>query len=274
MARRTLRVALDQGTGRSGDPADALARLSDRARAAADAGADLLVGPEMSLTGYNIGADVARLAEPADGRLAAQVARIAADTGVAIVHGFPERDGDAVYNTVLLTGPDGERLAAYRKTHLFGDLDRDAFTPGDTPVVQADLGGVRLGLLVCYDVEFPEPVRAHALAGTELLVVPTALMLPYTDVPERIVPVRALENQIHLAYVNRCDTEGDLRYAGRSALIAPDGTETLRAGADEELLVGDVDLGAIARAREGQSYLDDRRPGLYGSLGRDRALAP
>ena len=269
MARRTLRVALDQGTGRSGDPADALARLSDRARTAADAGADLLIGPEMSLTGYNIGESTARMAEPADGPFAERVACIAADTGIAIVHGFPERDGGKIYNTVLLTGPDGGRLASYRKTHLFGDLDRGTFTPGDTPVVQADLGGVRLGLLICYDVEFPEPVRAHALAGTELLVVPTALMLPYTEVPDRIVPVRALENRIHLAYVNRCDTEGDLRYAGRSALIAPDGTQTLRAGPSEELLIGNVDAADIARAREEQSYLDDRRPGLYGSLIRD-----
>ncbi|MDE3721214.1 carbon-nitrogen hydrolase family protein [Nocardiopsis sp. N85] len=265
MAPRTLRAALDQGTGHSGDTAHALRRLADRARTAAAGGADLLIGPEMSLTGYNIGDDVGRLAEAVDGPLAQAVSEIAADTGVAIVHGFPERDGDAVYNTVRLVDGAGTHLAAYRKTHLFGDLDRDAFTPGDVPVVQADLAGVRLGLLVCYDVEFPEPVRAHALAGTELLIVPTALMRPFLDVPNRIVPVRALENQIHLAYVNRCDTEGDLRYAGLSALIAPDGSETLRAGADEELLIGDVDPGAIGRAREEQSYLDDRRPELYGA---------
>ena len=263
-----LRVALDQGTGRSGDPASSLQRLRERAREAADEGATLLVTPEMSLTGYNIGSRVRDLAEPADGPLLAEVSRIAADTGVAIVHGFPElADGD-VYNAVRLVDATGASRALYRKTHLFGDLDRSAFAPGDTPVVQADLHGVRLGLLVCYDVEFPEPVRAHALAGTELLVVPTALMLPFTDVPERVVPVRALENQIHLAYVNRCDTEGALRYAGRSALIAPDGSETLRAGPGEELLVGDADLGAIARAREEQSYLDDRRPDLYGPLSR------
>ncbi|WP_159940819.1 MULTISPECIES: carbon-nitrogen hydrolase family protein [unclassified Nocardiopsis] len=267
MARGPLRVALDQGSGHSGDPADALDRLAERAREAAEAGARLLVGPEMSLTGYNIGAPaLARLAEPADGPLSRAVAAIAADTGVAIVHGFPERAGDAVYNAVQLVDAAGARLATYRKAHLFGDLDRGAFTPGPEPVVQADLGGLRVGLLVCYDVEFPEAVRAHALAGTELLVVPTALMLPFTEVPERIVPVRALENQLHLAYVNRCDTEGDLRYAGRSALIAPDGSELLRAGAEEELLVGEVDPEALARVRAEQSYLCDRRPDLYRAL--------
>ncbi|WP_150238910.1 carbon-nitrogen hydrolase family protein [Nocardiopsis quinghaiensis] len=267
MTRGPLRVALDQGTGHSGDPADALDRLADRAAAAAGAGARLLVGPEMSLTGYNLGPGaLAALAEPADGPLGEAVAAIAADTGVAIVHGFPERADGTVYNSVQLVDATGTRLATYRKTHLFGDLDRGAFTAGADPVVQADLGGVRVGLLVCYDVEFPEAVRAHALAGTELLVVPTALMLPFTEVPERIVPVRALENQLHLAYVNRCDTEGNLRYAGRSVLLAPDGSETLRAGSGEQLLVGDVDPDAVARVRREQSYLGDRRPDLYRTL--------
>ncbi|RKS05206.1 putative amidohydrolase [Nocardiopsis sp. Huas11] len=268
MSDRTLRVALDQGTAPGSDTAAALVRLADRAAAAAAAGADLLVGPEMSMTGYNIGADTARLAEPADGPLGSAVAAIAAEAGVAIVYGFPERADGTVYNTVRLVGADGTPRAAYRKTHLFGDLDRGAFTAGSEPVVQVELGGLRLGLLVCYDVEFPETVRAHALAGTELLVVPTALMHPFTDVATRVVPVRALENQIHLAYVNRCDTEGDLRYAGLSALVAPDGTDTLRAGPDEELLVGDVDPDALARARRDQSYLADRRPELYAPLTR------
>lgn len=267
MTRAPLRVALDQGSGRSGDVADALGRLADTAARAAASGARLLVGPEMSLTGYNLGpAALDRLAEPADGPLAKAVARIAATTGVAIVYGFPERADGVVYDTVQLVDAAGARPAAYRKTHLFGRLDRDVFAPGADAVVQADLDGVRLGFLVCYDVEFPEAVRAHALAGTELLVVPTALMLPFTEVPERVVPVRALENQLHLAYVNRCDTEGDLRYAGLSTLVAPDGTETLRAGAGERLLVGDVDPGAVARARRELSYLDDRRPDLYAAL--------
>ncbi|MCY9785418.1 carbon-nitrogen hydrolase family protein [Nocardiopsis sp. EMB25] len=266
MTRRHLRVALDQGTGRSGDTASSLARLADRARAAADEGADLLVGPEMSMTGYALGAEVTRLAEPADGPLSEAVARVAADTGVAIAYGFPERADGRVYNTVRLVGGDGAPLALYRKSHLFGDLDRDMYAPGDTPVVQAHLNGVRLGFLICYDVEFPETVRAHALAGTELLVVPTALMHPNVRVPTLLVPARAMENQLYLAYVNRCDAEGDLDYMGLSALIGPDGAELLRAGPGEELLVADVDPDATADLLAEQSYLDDRRPDLYGSL--------
>lgn len=258
-----LRVALDQGTGYSGDTGSSLDRLRDRARAAAADGATLLVTPEMSMTGYNIGPEVERLAEPADGPLFDAVSRIAADTGVAIVYGFPERADGNVYNAVRLVDATGASRALYRKTHLFGDLDRDHFSAGDDLVVQVDLGGHRVGLLVCYDVEFPEAVRAHALAGTTFLVVPTALMSPNTSVATLLVPARAMENQIHLAYVNRCDTEGDLEYVGLSTLVGPDGTELLRAGPTEALLVGDVDPIATEASRAELSYLGDRRPGLY-----------
>ncbi|GAB3699438.1 carbon-nitrogen hydrolase family protein [Nocardiopsis oceani] len=258
-----LRVALDQGTGRSGDTADALDRLRDRARVAAAHGAALLVSPEMSLTGYNIGPEVDRLAEPADGPLFDAVSRIAADTGLAIVYGFAERADGNVYNAVQLVDATGSSQALYRKAHLYGGLDRDLFSPGSELVVQADIGGHRLGFLICYDVEFPEAVRAHALAGTTFLVVPTALMGPNTSVATLLAPARAMENQIHLAYVNRCDTEGDLDYVGLSALVGPDGTELLRAGPTEALLVGDVDPAAAEETRSELSYLGDRRPDLY-----------
>ncbi|MEU3017907.1 MULTISPECIES: carbon-nitrogen hydrolase family protein [unclassified Nocardiopsis] len=262
-----LRVALDQGTGRSGDPASSLRRLRERARAAADRGAALLVTPEMSLTGYNIGDRLRELAEPADGPLFAEVSRIASDTGVAVVYGFPELDGGDVYNAVRLVDATGVSRALYRKTHLFGALDRDHFRAGDDLVVQADLDGHRIGLLVCYDVEFPETVRAHARAGTTLLVVPTALMAPTTSVATLLVPARAMENQIHLAYANRCDAEGDLDYVGLSALVGPDGAELLRAGAAEALLVGEVHPADVAASRSELSYLGDRRTDLYPAPG-------
>ncbi|HJE59768.1 MAG TPA: carbon-nitrogen hydrolase family protein [Nocardiopsis listeri] len=259
-----LRVALDQGTGRSGDTDSALTRLHESARAAAAEGATLLVTPEMSLTGYNIGERVRELAEPADGRLFEAVARIAGDTGVAVVYGFAELADGRVYNAVRLVDTDGVSRALYRKTHLFGDLDRNLFDPGEELVVQADLDGHRLGFIVCYDVEFPEIVRAHAMAGTTLLIVPTALMAPTTSVATLLVPARAMENQIHLAYVNRCDAEGGLDYVGLSTLVGPDGAELLRAGPTEELLVGDVEPTAVETVRAEQFYLRDRRTDLYG----------
>ncbi|MFD7236921.1 carbon-nitrogen hydrolase family protein [Streptomyces syringium] len=265
-----LRIALYQGpSGVPTSTADSLAALDGAARRATAAGARLLLTNELYLTGYALGDAVRDLAEPADGPGARAVARIAAEHGLAIGYGYPERDGTdpaVIFNSLQLIGPDGERLANYRKTHLFGDFETTFFRPGDEPVVQADFAGLRLGLLICYDVEFPEPVRAHALAGTELLLTPTALMRPYEIVPQTIVPARAWESQLYIAYANRCGIEGDFSFAGLSCLAAPDGTVRARAGADEDLIVADVDPALLKASRAENTYLSDRRPELYGRL--------
>ncbi|WP_103503559.1 carbon-nitrogen hydrolase family protein, partial [Streptomyces sp. SM14] len=234
----------------------------------AEAGARLLITPELSLTGYALGAAVADRAEPGDGPAAREVGRIAAEYGLAVVHGYPERSPESgvVHNTVQLTGPDGRTLARYRKTHLYGGYEREAFTAGDEPVVQAELDGLRIGLLVCYDVEFPEAARAHALAGTDLLAVPTALMRPYDFVATTLVPARAWESQLYVAYANRCGREGEFDFTGLSCLAAPDGTVPARAGEDGQLLVADVDPAALAASRAANPYLADRRPELYTTL--------
>ncbi|WP_217566316.1 carbon-nitrogen hydrolase family protein [Streptomyces sp. GbtcB7] len=261
-----MRTALLQSSGRPGSVVENLKVLDEAAGRAAAAGAGLVAAPEMFLTGYAIGDDIARLAEPADGDSADAVAEIATRHGVAVVYGYPEREGETVHNSAQLISADGTRLANYRKTHLFGCFERDHFTPGEQPVVQADLNGLRVGLMICYDVEFPENVRAHALAGTDLLVVPTAQMHPFQFVAESVVPVRAFENQMYVAYVNRVGPEGEFEFVGLSTLAGPDGIARSRAGRGEELVLADADPDFLAASREANPYLKDRRPGLYGSL--------
>ncbi|MFF3635224.1 carbon-nitrogen hydrolase family protein [Streptomyces sp. NPDC002250] len=261
-----MRTALLQSSGRPGSIAENLKVLDEAAGRAAAAGAALLAAPEMFLTGYAIGDGIARLAEPADGDSADAVAEIAGRHGLAIAYGYPERHGDAVYNSAQLISADGARLANYRKTHLFGCFERDHFTPGEQPVVQAELNGLTVGLMICYDVEFPENVRAHALAGTDLLVVPTAQMHPFQFVAESLVPVRAWESQMYVAYVNRVGREGEFEFVGLSVLAGPDGVARTRAGREEQLVLADADPGFLAASREANPYLKDRRPGLYRSL--------
>jgi predicted amidohydrolase len=261
-----MRTALLQSSGRPGSTVENLKVLDEAAGRAAAAGAGLLVTPEMFLTGYAIGDGIGRLAEPADGECADVIAEIATGHGLAIAYAYPERDGDAVFNSAQLISADGTRLANYRKTHLFGCFERDHFTPGDQPVVQAEIDGLRVGILICYDVEFPEKVRAHALAGTDLLVVPTAQMHPFQFVAESMIPVRAFENQMYVAYVNRAGREGEFEFVGLSTLAGPDGIARTRAGRGEELVLADVDPAFLAASREANPYLLDRRPGLYGPL--------
>ncbi|MPY53236.1 carbon-nitrogen hydrolase family protein [Streptomyces acidicola] len=261
-----MRTALLQSSGRPGAVAENLEVLHEAAGRAAAAGAGLLVAPEMFLTGYAIGDGIARLAEPADGDSADAIAETARRHGLAVAYGYPERAGDQVFNSAQLVSADGIRLANYRKTHLYGCFERDHFTPGEQPVVQAELGGLRLGIMICYDVEFPENVRAHALAGTDLLLVPTAQMHPFRFVAESMVPVRAFENQMYVAYVNRVGREGEFDFVGLSTLAGPDGVVHARAGRGEQLLLADVDPACLAASRRANPYLEDRRPGLYGSL--------
>ncbi|MFD6876823.1 MULTISPECIES: carbon-nitrogen hydrolase family protein [unclassified Streptomyces] len=263
-----LRTALLQSSGRLGDTAENLKQLDEAAARAAQGGAGLLVTSEMFLTGYALDLqDIPGLAEAADGPSAVAVGEIARRHGLAVLYGYPELAADgAVFNAAQLIGPDGTTLANYRKTHLFGGFERDAFTPGDTPVVQADLNGLRVGIMICYDVEFPENVRAHALAGTDLLLVPTAQMHPFQFVAEQLVPVRAFENQMYIAYVNRTGPEGEFEFVGLSCLASPDGVTRTRAGRGEELAFAEVDPELLAASRETNPYLRDRRPGLYASL--------
>ncbi|KOG32300.1 carbon-nitrogen hydrolase family protein [Streptomyces resistomycificus] len=261
-----MRTALLQSSGRPGSSVGNLKVLDEAAGRAAASGAALLAAPEMFLTGYAIGEDIGRLAEPADGESADAVAEIASRHGLAIAYGYPERAADVVYNSAQLISADGTRLANYRKTHLFGCFERDHFTPGEQTVVQAELGGLRVGLMICYDVEFPENVRAHALAGTDLLLVPTAQMHPFQFVAESVIPVRAFESQMYVAYVNRVGAEGEFEFVGLSTLAGPDGVARTRAGREEQLVFADADPVFLAASREANPYLRDRRPGLYGSL--------
>lgn len=165
-----MRVALYQCPPLPLEPAANLHRLH---RVAMEAnGSDLLVLPEMFMTGYNIGAEaVSTLAEVYNGEWAQQIGRIAKAAGLAIVYGYPERTADGqIYNAVQLIDSTGERLANYRKSHLFGDLDRSMFSPGEADLPVVELNGWKLGFLICYDLEFPENARRLALAGAELIV--------------------------------------------------------------------------------------------------------
>lgn len=264
-----LRTALLQSSGELGDVAANLKILDEAAARASAMRRGSAARPELFLTGYAIGADMARLAEPADGPSARAVAAIAVRHGLAVGYGYPERNTErhgVLHNSAQLIGPDGEVLAHYRKTHLYGGFETQWFTPGEQAVAQAELDGLTVGLMICYDVEFPENVRAQALAGTDLLLVPTALMHPAEIVAESVVPVRAFENQLYIAYANRTGPEGDFEFVGLSTLAGPDGTARARAGRGEDLVLGDVDPAFLAASRAGNPYLADRRPGLYGSL--------
>ena len=269
-----MKVAVYQGPGIPLDVAANIETLSVQAERAAHESARLLIAPEMILSGYNIGPQaISERAEASDGASAQAIADIARRHGIAILYGYPERAAGHIYNSVQLIERDGKRLANYRKTHLFGDIDRDAFSPGTEETVLADLDGWRIGFLICYDVEFPENVRRLALAGADFVAVPTAVMPPYDFVATHMVPTRAFENQVFVAYANRCASENGLDYIGQSCIVGPDGKDLARAERDETLIFAHLERDLLDRWRSVNTYLADRRPALYGPLTETRGEA-
>jgi nitrilase len=267
-----MRVAMWQTVGHLADPPANLQALETTAEAAARAGAQLLVCPELWLTGYNAPKEMPRLAEAADGSSAIAIAKIARQHELAIVYGYAERDADGrIFNSAQAIGPDGVVLANYRKTHLFGPMEKETFREGDAFAPVFTLHGWNLGLLICYDVEFPEPVRALRLSGAEAVIVPTALDESYGATPAYLIPARAIESQVFIAYCNHAGMEGTLRYLGGSCLVGPDGRAVVSAGGGDALLIGDLDRQTQVLAAPVYPYMLDRRPELYASLAQSPA---
>ena len=263
-------IAVLQHNPVPGDIDAALERLETTAAQAAADGCNLFVVPECSITGYNQPLDsMQAVAIESDGETARTIADICRQHDIAIAYGFAEKSNGTYYNCVQIIDATGKTVSAYRKSHLWGDLDRTLFTQGDSLSPVIELNGWKIGILICYDVEFPENVRALALAGAELILVPTGLMQPWRDVAERVVPVRAYENQLYIAYCNYCGAEGDITYEGRSCITGPDGADLDRAEKTPVLLTATLNKEAIAECRAALPYHRDRRPELYSSIARN-----
>jgi predicted amidohydrolase len=190
---------------------------------------------------------------------------VAAEAGIGIVYGFAERASDGrVFNAAQFVDAGGVRHGAYRKTHLFGGLDRANYSASDGAGPLFEINGWRFGCLICYDAEFPEAVRQVALRGADVVVVPTANMIGFDTVSLLLVPARAYENQCFVVYANCCGSEGRLDYCGTSVVAAPDGTLLARADRDETLLYATLDPAHPGRSLN--TYLADRLPGAYAAL--------
>ncbi len=266
-----MRVAVLQFSPILGVLEPNLARILGAVDDAAQAGADLFVAPEMSLTGWTIADRDLRAELVTAVRVTAQPAlqRAAVSRQMGVVVGGPGRSKDVIENdtdstsanSVFAFAADGSQ-AVYRKIHLFED-ERGWWAPGDATVVAA-FGGVRVGVTICYDAEFPEIPRMTRLAGAEMLVVPTTNMTPYERDQDVVFATRALENDMPVVVANRVGTENGWNYFGRSVIVDRGGRVVAQAGSGEELLIADVDLSAAGNPA--LSYLNRRRPEVYGRL--------
>jgi (R)-amidase len=175
--------------------------------------------------------------------------------------GLAERDGSRFFNTTVLVDERGEIALRYRKTHLWAS-DVGVFEPGDRYEV-CSFKGMTVGLLICYDIEFPETARAVASLGADLLIVTNGNMDPFGPVHRRAIVARAMENQMFAALVNRIGPGDDnLTFPGESALIDPFGDVVCDAGRQETVLHATLDHARLEGAREHYRYLHDARIAL------------
>lgn len=243
---------------------------------AADAGARLIVLPELMISGYGLDADGLRSAsEPVDGPTLEAWCALARHHDIWIAGGICERDGDRLHNSAILVGPDG--LAGhYRKLHLFS-REKTVFAPGDLglPVIDTAVG--RIGLCVCYDLRFVEVMRALALQGAGIIAVPTAWVGGFDRNPRdemgfigqaRGAMVQANLNQVFVACASQGGEAGGIRFLGSSLIIDPYGQ--VLAGpmgeAETGMLVEELDLEELTRAQERTELVHpraDRRTDVY-----------
>ena len=271
----TWTIAAVQTDVRIGDLTHNLAAIRTKLREAAGRGAKLVVFPECALSGYCFTSkDEARpAAEPLPGPATAALADECRTLGVWAVVGLLERDGDKLYNAAALVGPSGF-VAGYRKAHL-PCLGVDRFTDrGDGPFAVHDLGGLRVGMTICYDGSFPEASRVLALQGADLIVLPTNYPPEAERTARLLVPARAMENRVYYAAVNRVGQERGFRFIGLSRIADVTG-DLLAASEDdtETILYAEIDPGRARQKRivniPGEYEVDrvrDRRPELYGAI--------
>jgi len=229
-------------------------RLAKLATALEGGSLDLVACPELFMSGYNIGDAFTVHAEVPGGPFSLRVSEIAKASATAIVYGYPERDGDAIYNAAACIGPDGEIIANHRKLLLPPGMETDYFAPGDE-LTLFDLNGFHCALLICYDAEYPEAVRAAVEAGAQVVIVPTALVDKWGSVALQMMPTRAFENGVWLLYANHAGSENGADYLGASCIVQPNGQDAARAGAGEELIAAELDLAQVTAAQDRLPYL-------------------
>jgi predicted amidohydrolase len=258
-----LTIAGLQTPGTLRDVEANLRELEAAAEEAVDRGAELLITPEMFVTGYVVGDALPELAAQ---DFLGPVRDLAARAGLAVLLGAPELSDAGVHNAAYFIDDRGEVLSCYRKSHLFGELDRSQFVAGEELFGLVEFRGVRIATMICYDVEFPEVVRAAALAGAHLVAVPTAQMEPFTFIAEQLVRTRAWENQVYVAYIDHDGSEEELTYVGRSSIVAPDATVLDSVEHGTRLLYATIDPEVVDVQQKANPYLGDRRAPLYPAL--------
>jgi len=232
---------------------------------------DLVVFPEMFLTGYTLGDDVHRMALDTGSGVFSEVREICRENDKHLIFGFPERSSSIkgqVHNSACIVGPDGIE-GIYRKMHLvdFGPFEEWAyFTPG-SETVMFSLNGFNIGVIICYDIFFPELTKLYALNGADLVVCISASPSTTRRFFEKVMEARAIENTIYFAYSNLVGLDSRMDFWGGAAMIGPRGEIVSKAPLYEEATVAcRMDRHTLELSRRHRPTLRDTRPAILNEL--------
>lgn len=259
-----MRVSCIQMDVKLGRPEENYREAEARIREAAKDNPDVILLPELWDVGFFPRENLKELADPECTKAVPFLSGLAKELGIHLVAGSVAcLRGEKVYNTACVFDRTGTCIARYDKTHLFSPMgEHEFFTPGDH-VCRFSLDGHHCGLIICYDIRFPELTRAMTVQGLEMLFVVSQwpdVRIPHLQVLTR---ARAIENQMFLACCNACGEAGDTRYGGCSAVVDPWGKVLAQAGAGPETVTADCDFGITDRIRQSMHVFADRRPELY-----------
>ena len=248
-----MKLAVFQSAGGGLSVAKRLAKLAE---AIAQADCDLVICPELYVSGYNVGDAVRHVAENESAGFIQEAATLAKSTKTALAFGYPELEGGTLYNSALFIDASGTSLANHRKLAVPPGFEGDHFVAGNA-MTMFEYMGMKCAILICYDAEFPETLRKVAHMGVELVIVPTALVASWPVVADKVMPTRAFENGVWLAYANHAGAEGDMDYYGHSCIVTPTGADAARAGYTQQVIVADIDAEAVKIAQKRLPYLQD-----------------
>ncbi len=266
---RNIHLAVVQMHPKLGDLDANLKIVLERAHEAAGKGANLILFPELALTGYNpelLSEKLLDLALDASSKPIQQLAQASRDLNAYLVAGFIERKKvpGVVYNSITLCDPRSDTVRTYAKAHLFSAENLFFRAGSNLEIWQTEFG--KIGPMICMDIGYPEAGRLLGLQGAELLIAPSAWIDADADIWPVHLQARALDNLAFTVGVNRVGSEGHLNFIGQSMLVSPRGQILTRLGAQEDILYAQIDLGEVQEARRKALHWTLRRPDLYKAL--------
>ena len=220
---------------------------------------DLVICPELFISGYGSYEKIRQYSETSDGDYANKIASLAKKTSTAIVYGYPEIQGDSLFNSAQLFDSKGISIANHRKKMLPPTADESKiFTPGQGSSIFS-INNIKVAIVICYELEFPEIIRELALQDVQLIICPTGQSSNWPAAALHNCRTRAFENGIFVAYANSTGRLNDINFIGESKIIGPDGIDLVNAEQGEKLICTEINTDDILLVREKLPYLSDSR---------------